>query len=138
MTAFLRLSLPWLLLALVAALAAWIRYGLIEPAAIGHLCETATAPSWCQWRQRLVLAFLNYGYGWAALACAALALAWKHPASAWLAAAVGVFALQLYCFEAGAFALLVGCLRLVRWQADRLAAPRDQHGQRDRQVQTQP
>ena len=30
---FLRLSLPWLLLALIAALAAWIRYGLIEPAA---------------------------------------------------------------------------------------------------------
>ena len=136
MTAFLRLSLPWLLLALVAALAVWIRYGLIEPAAIGHLCETAGAPGWCQWRQRLVLAFLNYGYGWAALACAALALAWKHPLAAWLAAAAGVLALQLYCFEAGAFALLVGCLRLVRLQAD--TPPADEDGGGDRQVQAQP
>jgi len=136
MTALLRNSLPWLLLALVAALAAWIRYGLIEPAAIGHLCETATAPAWCQWRLRLVLAFLNYGYGWAALAFAALALVWKHPLSAWLAAASGVLALQLYCFEAGAFALLVGCLRLIRLQAD--AAPGDKDRNGDRQVQPQP
>jgi len=134
---FLRLSLPWLLLALIAALAAWIRYGLIEPAAIGHLCEAAaTAPAWCQGRQMLVLGFLSYGYGWAALAFAASALVWKHPASAWLAAAGGVLALQLYCFEAGAFALLVGCLRLIRLQAD--AAPADEDGNGDRQVQTQP
>ena len=137
MTASLRIALPWLLLALIAALAAWIRYGLIEPAEIGHLCEAAaTAPAWCHGRQLLVFGFLGYGYGWAALAFAALALLWKHPASAWVAAAAGVLALQLYCFEAGAFALLVGCLRLVRLQAD--AAPGDQDGDRQRQVQTQP
>lgn len=137
MTASLRIALPWLLLALIAALAAWIRYGLIEPAAIGHLCEAAaTAPAWCQGRQLLVFGFLGYGYGWAALACAALALVWKHPASAWVAAAAGVLALQLYCFEAGAFALLVGCLRLARLQAD--AAPGDEDGDGQRQVQTQP
>ena len=136
MTALLRNSLPWLLLALVAALAAWIRYGLIEPAAIGHLCEATSAPAWCRGRQLLVLGFLSYGYGWAALAFAAIALVWKHPLSAWLAAASGVLALQLYCFEAGAFALLVGCLRLIRLQAD--AAPADQNGNRDRQVQAQP
>jgi len=137
MTASLRIALPWLLLALIAALAAWIRYGLIEPAAIGHLCEAAaTAPAWCQGRQLLVFGFLSYGYGWAALAFAALALGWKHPASAWAAAAAGVLALQLYCFEAGAFALLVGCLRLVRLQAD--AAPGDEDGDGQRQVQSQP
>ncbi len=133
----LRLSLPWLLLAAIGALAATIRYGLIEPAAVGHLCESAvTAPAWCQWRQMLVLGFLSYGYGWAALAFAALALAWKHPASAWRAAAGGLLALQLYCYEAGAFALLVGCLRLIRLQSG--PAPADQHRQGQRQVQAQP
>lgn len=136
-TPFLRLSLPWLLLVLMAALAAAIRYGLIEPAAVGHLCESAiTAPAWCQWRQWLVLGFLSYGYGWAALAFAALALAWRNPAAAWLAAAAGLLALQLYCYEAGALALLVGCLRLMRLQAR--SAPGDQHRQGERQVQSQP
>lgn len=136
-TSFLRLSLPWLLLVLMAALAAAIRYGLIEPAAVGHLCESAiTAPAWCQWRQWLVLGFLSYGYGWAALAFAALALAWRSPAAAWLAAAAGLLALQLYCYEAGALALLVGCLRLMRLQAG--PAPGDQHRQGERQVQSQP
>jgi hypothetical protein len=133
----LRLSLPWLLLVAIGALAVTIRYGLIEPAAIGHLCEgAATAPAWCQWRQWVVLGFLGYGYGWAALAFTALALAWRHPAAAWLAAAGGVLALQLYCYEAGAFALLVGCLLLIRLQAG--PAPADQDRQSQGQVQAQP
>lgn len=137
MKSSLRLSLPWLLLAAIGVLAVAIRYGLIEPAAVGHLCEsTITAPAWCQWRQMLVLGFLGYGYGWAALAFAALALAWKHPASAWLAAAGGLVALQLYCYEAGAFALLVGCLRLIRLQAG--SAPADQDRQSESQIQAQP
>ena len=134
MTASARTILSWLLLGAVGALGVALRYGVIEPAAIGHLCEgAATAPAWCQWRQWLVLGFLSYGYGWAALALALLALAWKHPASAWLAAAAGVLALQLYCYEAGAFALLVGCLRLIRLQA-----PADENGDGQGQVQAQP
>ncbi|WP_266170958.1 hypothetical protein [Dyella subtropica] len=133
----LRLSLPWLLLAIVGLLTAVIRYGVIEPSDMAHLCDgAATNPVWCPWRQAVVLGFLNYGYGWAALVVAALALAWKHPFTAWLAAAVGLFALQMYCYEAGAFAVLVGCLRLLRLQAGTL--PGDEDGQGDNEVQTQP
>jgi hypothetical protein len=133
----LRLSLPWLLLAAVALLAVVLRYRAIEPTEMAHLCESAAGrPAWCAWRQALVLGFLSYGYGWAALAGAALALVWKHPSSAWLAAALGLFALQMYCYEAGAFAALVGCLRLLRAQADLL--PGDEDGQGDGEVQPQP
>lgn len=132
-----RVALPWLALALVALAGAGVRYGLIEPTEIGQLCAANDAPRWCAWRQALVLGFLAYAYGYAALAATALALVWKHPFAAWAAAALGAFALQLYCVEAGAFALLVGSLRLVRWQADRLP-PRGQHRHGERQVQPQP
>jgi hypothetical protein len=36
-----------------------------------------------------------------------------------LAASFGVIALQLYCYEGGALALLIGALRLARLQYDR-------------------
>lgn len=133
----LRLSLPWLMLLLVAVLAMTLRFGVIEPASMLHLCDGSPGnPAWCAWRQSIVMGFLNYTYGWAALAAAALALVWKRPGAAWIAAAVGMFALVMYCFEAGAFALLVGSLRLVRFQG--AAAPTDEYGDGDQQIQAQP
>ena len=113
---------PWLLLVAVGAAAAWLRYGLIEPSDIGELCGGSHSPTWCEWRLWLVLGFQHHAYGIslygvAALAAAALALLWKRPSAAWLAAALGAFALQLYCFEPGALALLIGCLSLLRIQA---------------------
>lgn len=132
-----RVSLPWLGIAVVALAAASLRYLLIEPADVAHLCDAVTRPGWCTARQMVVFGFLGYGYGYAALAAALLALGWKHPLSAWLAAAFGAFALELYCFEAGAFALLLGSLRLLRWQTDRLPPP-GQYGSGKRQVAAQP
>ena len=109
-------ALPWLLLLLlvVAVAAAWLRYGLIEPSTMAQQCGGGHGPWWCHWRQWLVLGFLNDVYGIAALAATALALLRKRAWLAWLAAALGVIALQLYCFESGALALLAGCLRLLR------------------------
>lgn len=135
-----RLALPWLLLLAVGLLAAALRYGLIERSVMGQLCGGEHGPLWCTWRQWLVLGFLNNVYGVAALVAAAAALLWKRGWLAWLAAALGVFALQLYCFESGALALLIGCLRLLRWQAQvpRGVPPVEQHRQRDQQVQPQP
>jgi hypothetical protein len=133
----LRLLWPWFTLALVAAAAATLRYGVIEPPAVANLCTAGGGPAWCILRQWAVLGFLGYGYGYAALAAAFAALFWRHPLPAWLAAALGVVALVLYCVEAGAFALLVGVLRLLRAQADGLAAGQ-QHGQGQRQVKHQP
>ena len=132
-----RLAWPWLLLLAVALAAAWLRYGLIESSAIGQQCGGGQAPWWCDWRQALVLGFLHNVYGIAALVATALALLWKRTWVAWLAAALGVFALEMYCVEAGALALLVGSLRLLRVQATRVA-PIEHDRQRKQQIQPQP
>lgn len=115
-----RKALPWLLLIIVGVLSATLRYGLVEPSAVVQLCEAGKGPWWCSVRQWIVLGFLGNGYGIAALIAAALSLIWKQPWAAWLAAALGAFALGMYCFEAGALALLIGCLRLLRIQSQLL------------------
>jgi hypothetical protein len=108
---------PWALLLAVALGTAWLRYSLIESHAIGQQCEAVNAPTWCGGRQWLILGFLYHAYGAAALLAAALSLLSRRPWLAWLAAALGVFAFELYGFEIGAVALLIGCLRLLRLQA---------------------
>ncbi|HKR77242.1 MAG TPA: hypothetical protein VJR95_11280 [Rhodanobacter sp.] len=113
---------PWLLLVLIGLGAVWLRYGLIEPPAMAQLCTAASAPAWCTLRQALVLGFLHEVYGVLAILAAVLALLRRSRALAWLAAALGAVALQLYNYEPGALALLVGCLRLVH-----LTAPPTRH-----------
>ncbi|WP_426687247.1 hypothetical protein [Rhodanobacter ginsengiterrae] len=132
-----QLAWPWLALLLVALLAGWLRYGVVEPGSMAQRCGAGEAPWWCPWRQALVLGFLHNVYGLAALFASALALLWPRPWLAWLAAALGIVALQLYCFESGALAALVGCLRLLRLQAPR-APPSGQHRHRQQQVDAQP
>lgn len=138
-----RRAAAWLGLLLVALGAASLRYGLIESSAIGQLCSSDHGPAWCDWRQWLVLGFQHHAgdvsvYGVIALAATTLALLSKRPWAAWLAAAAGVFALELYCFEPGALALLIGCLRLLRLQAQLPKSPLVQHRQREQQTQSQP
>lgn len=132
-----RLAWPWLALLLVALLSAWLRYGVVEPGAMAQQCGAGATPWWCPWRQLLVLGFLHNVYGVVALIATASALLWKRRWLAWLAAALGIVALQLYCFENGALAVLVGCLRLLRLQADSLP-PRGQHRHDEQQVHAQP
>src|SRR5690606_38613259 len=97
-----KLALPWLLLLAVTLLAAWLRYGVIEPGSMAQQCGAGAGPWWCSWRHALVLGFLYDVYGIAALLAAAVALWRKHSWLAWLGAALGIVALQLYCFESGA------------------------------------
>jgi len=135
-----RMARPWLLPLAVGFAAAGLRYGLIEPSTMEQLCSGTHSPIWCRWRQLLVLGFLHDVYGGLALAAAAWALVGKRPWTACLATALGAFALELYCFQAGALALLIGCLRLLRWQTQALPRqpPAGQHRQRDQHVQSQP
>lgn len=132
----LRRAWPWLALLAVGAATAWLRYGLIQPSHIAAMCGDAGSPWWCTWRQWIVLGFLRNVYGVLALVVAACALLSRRLAVAWLAAALGLFALELYCFQSGALAALAGCLRLLRLQAD--SPPIAQHRPRQRQVQRQP
>lgn len=138
MKKFIQLTTPWLLLLLMGLFVAWLRYGIVESSAIGQLCSSGQRPTWCAGRQWLVLGFLNYYFGYLALAASVLALYLRRSWAAWLAAATGLLALQLYCVEAGALALLVGSLRLLRLQMDARTPPLMQHGHGQQQIQAQP
>ncbi|MDR3447160.1 MULTISPECIES: hypothetical protein [unclassified Dyella] len=145
----LRLTLPWLSLIIIGVIAYALRYGLVESPDVAHLCDTMKSLE-CTARHATVMGFIlaplrmsaTYSYqmgiyGWAALAAAVLALSWKKPFAAWLAAATGLVAVILYCFAPGAFALLVGCLRLVRLQSNG-ATPLDHHRTGGREIHAKP
>jgi hypothetical protein len=119
MKSSLRAALPWVVIVIVALGATVLRYGFIEPADAAHACDGADGPWWCATRNLIVQGFLTYAYGYAAVLMALIALFWRSTVSAVLAASLGVIALQLYCYEGGALALLIGALRLVRVQYDR-------------------
>lgn len=134
----LRHLLPWLLVVASTALAVLVRYALIEPVDVAHRCDAGAGAWWCGVRDAAVLAFTRgpdtlwsgapgvSALGWigvAALATGGLALLWRRPGTATLAAAAGAAALVLYCFQSGALALLIGVLVLARSQARRDAAP---------------
>jgi hypothetical protein len=132
-----RVAAWWLALLAAGLGATALRFGLIESSAIGQLCGSGHGPAWCSLREWLVLGFLHHVY--AVLALAALVPAWwlRRPSLAWLAAALGAFAMQLYDAEAGALALLLGSLRLLRLLAD-ARAPGAPDRPRQQQVQRQP
>ena len=131
--------LPWLLIAVIGLLAAWLRYGFIEQPVLAHMCDDINhSTASCGVRTLIVLGFNSYSFGIAALVATVLALMLKKPLIAWLAAALGMFALIMYCYYAGAVALLIGCLHLLRLQVNHVAAPRHQHRNTDRQVQAKP
>ncbi|HET6552156.1 MAG TPA: hypothetical protein VFG49_01345 [Dyella sp.] len=140
----LALILPWLLLLVIAALPLLLRYGLVESAELARVCDAGKTLA-CEVRHITVLGFItgNIGglrigvFGWVALAAMLLALWHVRVFTAWLAAATGLFAVVLYCFEPGALALLVGCLRLVRAQANGVD-PADQHGATQREIGAHP
>ncbi|MEO9078748.1 MAG: hypothetical protein ABI268_05500 [Rhodanobacter sp.] len=137
-----RVATPWLLVLAVAVAATWLRYGLIESSAIGQQCASGPGTWWCEGRQWVVVGFLHHVYGIAALILALAALCSKRLWLAWLAAALGAFALQLYCVETGALGWLIGSLRLLRLQADGRAGARrtpvEPHRQSEQQIQAHP
>lgn len=134
-----RNSAMWFGCAIVIAAAVWVRFGLIENGAVANACFAlhGGAPS-CIARAAAISASQR---GWLTLAAVltlALALFWKHPLTAWFAVAAGGVALALYSDEAGAAALLVGVLRLVRAQLDARGGPRQQHRRSEQQVAEHP
>ncbi|MBB3226212.1 hypothetical protein FHW69_000802 [Luteibacter sp. Sphag1AF] len=118
----LRLAAPWIAAIVIGAIGVVLRFYVVEPQYMQHACEEGVAMWWCSYRQAVVVGFLTNGYGYAAVAAALLSLVWRHPFPAALAAGLGLLALQLYCFEAGALALLIGALRLVRVQSQPASA----------------
>ncbi len=107
--------LRWVVpIAISFALAYALRFGLIEPAAIAHVCGAAPAPWWCSLRGAVIAAFASGGLALAALASAGLATLLRARAWAFAAVCLGVAGLVLFSSEAGAVALLAGLLVLAR------------------------
>ena len=116
----LRRALSWAIIPLIGfALAFWLRYGVIQPEAIGLLCAEADAPGWCRPREWLIHGQYYEVWGWVAVASAAVALAIPLP-PALLRVVLGIallfsaLALVLYNTTLGAVALVVTLLALLR------------------------
>jgi len=106
-------------LALGFALAAWLRYGVIQPEEIGIRCGQADAPGWCVPRQWLILAQHYRVWGWVALASAVIGLFVTLPVPVGrliiaIAALFSALALILYNATLGAPALVLMLLALLR------------------------
>ncbi|MGH6894789.1 MAG: hypothetical protein ACREEP_21300 [Dongiaceae bacterium] len=115
-----RRALAWAaLLACGFALAAWLRYGVIQPEEFGIRCGQAEAPGWCTPRQWLILAQHDRVWGWVGLtsAAAGLFLTPPPPLGRIAIALAGLFsalALILYNATLGAPALVLMLLALLR------------------------
>ena len=105
------------------AVAATVRYGLIEREDLGLVCQSASPPWWCALRLLVIQAFIHDVFGLSSVALAALA-AWRRSAvAAILAVAIGTFGMVLYGFTWSGVGVLGGALVLARlqgqWQQNR-------------------
>ena len=116
----LRRALCWAVVPLIGfALAFWLRYGVIQPEAIGILCGQAEAPGWCRPRDWLILGQYYEVWGWVALVSAAVALVVTLPPALLrivlaIALLFSALALVLYNTTLGAVATVLTLLALLR------------------------
>jgi hypothetical protein len=115
-----RRALGWAVVPICGfVLAFWLRYGVIQPEAIGTLCAQADAPGWCRPREWLILGQYYQVWGWVALVSAAIGLVVTLPRPLLrLVLGVALFfsalALVLYNTTLGALALVLALLALLR------------------------
>jgi hypothetical protein len=96
------------------AIAAGVRYAIIEPPGPAHLCGAPGAPWWCAPRALAAAAFDAGALGFGALAVGVLAILTRRSAWALAAACLGAAGLLLYAVVTGAVGLLLGLLVLAR------------------------
>ena len=106
--------LPWTIAVSIGLLCALARYGLIQPVELAQQCDALSAPWWCTVRLWIIYSYAWYGLGYAAFVLALVATVWRNTWSAAAALACGFAALILYCYEPGAFAVVVGVVMLAR------------------------
>lgn len=112
-----------ILAALFAGIGYVLRYGLVEPEAIGNMCKSAEAVWWCPVRTGLIVATEWNGLGYAATACALLTLALprrKTVILAFVAMAIGGAGLVLYNATEAGPGMILALLRLA-WIESRRA-----------------
>jgi hypothetical protein len=101
------------------ALAATVRYGLIEREDLGLICQSAAAPWWCEVRLLVIRAFLHDVFGLSSVVLAVVAAWRRSAAAAVLAVAVGTVGMVLYGFTWSGVGVLGGALVLARLQGQR-------------------
>jgi hypothetical protein len=107
-----------------ACVAFAIRKLVVEPDAVGMLCEAATPPAWCLARHAVVLGFAFNVYGWTSVVGAIAAALVRRRSLAWLALSAGMFGCVLYRFDPAGAGVLLAALVLAR-----LGARRAEEGQ---------
>jgi hypothetical protein len=110
-------------IAIAGAVAALLRFYVVEPEGVAHLCSAPDAPWWCAPRAAVIAAFTTNALAVAAVAAAGIALATRRSGLALAAVCLGVGGLVLYAVEAGAIAFLLGLIALAR-PRDRQAGAR--------------
>jgi hypothetical protein len=105
------------------AIAAGVRYAIIEPTGLAHLCGAPGAPWWCAPRA-LAAAILDAGaLGFGAIGAGILAILTRLSRWALAAACLGAAGLVLYAVAMGAVGLLLGLLVLARTAAGSATLP---------------
>ena len=102
-------------LATVASLslvvAAYMRYGLVEPSTVGLVCDAGATTTVCLTRRAFILTFEYYGFGVGALVATAAALWRPTTLNVSIALAIGLLGVVLYNTQLSGLAL--GLLPLV-------------------------
>jgi hypothetical protein len=116
MSSILRRGIP-----IVASFAAafLVRFELVEPATLAHLCESAAAPWWCAPRAAVIAAFASGALAAVSVGAGVAATVTRSARWALGAACLGAAGLVLFSYQAGAVALLLGLLVLARRQGTR-------------------
>lgn len=103
---------PLVLTTLVAAMA--FRYEVVEPSAVGLVCDAGTGPWWCALRGLGIGLFTNSLLGLGSLAAGLLAHLFDRRGLAAVALVLGAAGLVLYNADAAAAGAVIGLLRAVR------------------------
>lgn len=116
--------LPWLLIAAMFGLCAWLRYALVEPSELGFFCNGGGQGMECDVRWTVMQIF-NNGLGLGALSLGLLALLIRSSVAGFMAALAGAAGLVLYNGDYSAVAFLLGLMILARAQFNQC---RNEHG----------
>lgn len=103
-----------LLVLLTVAAAMGLRYQVVEPAAVGLLCDPGTGPWWCALRAVAIGLFGSGLIGLASVVSGVLAHVLDRRWLALVALVAGAVGLVLYNADAAAAGFVIGLLRAVR------------------------
>ncbi len=95
-------------------LAAYIRYGLVEPASVGLVCDAGAATAVCLIRRAFILGFVWNGFGIVALVATLFALVRPSSVLIGIALVFGFLGVVLYNTQISALALALLPLVLAR------------------------